>query len=208
MKSSEQLSSLELAVLAQIYIRPASGYEIRKVFADTPFRQFSSSPGAIYPVLKRLEGMGLVCGTVEQADTLRPKKVYEVSDDGARNLREHVAQPVTLDDVSCKLDELILRFGLLESLCGLEACEKFLHEFIQHSTQYTQELKKDISNQAQSASWTLSARLSQQFGFDVFAATCAWAQMSLKQVTAKRSEQNRQETKRTSTEKSIRKALK
>ena len=35
-----------------------SGYDVRMVFERTPMSRFSSSPGSIYPVLKRLERWG------------------------------------------------------------------------------------------------------------------------------------------------------
>ena len=72
MKKEPTGSTLSLAILGLIAQAPCSGYDVRKVFATTPMGHFSASPGAIYPALKRLEKEGLIGGTVDRAQTLRP----------------------------------------------------------------------------------------------------------------------------------------
>lgn len=192
MKKNTGLSTLELAILSQIYGRPASGYEIRKLFIETPARHFSSSPGAIYPALKRLENAGLITGTVEQSDTLRPKKVYQLSSDGASTMREHVSQDVSRADIATKLDELILRFGLLESLCGIEACECFLLDFAEKTNAYTQELKRNLQDHQQSQHYatSLSSQLAHEYGIEVFTKTNDWAKHALEAVQNKLAKSN------------------
>src|SRR6185295_20202168 len=54
------LSDLECALLGLLNQVPRSGYDLRKVFAETPFTHFSDSPGAVYPALRRLEGRGFL----------------------------------------------------------------------------------------------------------------------------------------------------
>jgi len=46
-------SLLELALLGLVLREQRSGYALRKVFAETALGGNSSSPGAIYPALKR-----------------------------------------------------------------------------------------------------------------------------------------------------------
>ena len=60
----ENDSLLGFALLGLLEERPRSGYDLRKVFAQTAMGTFSDSPGAIYPALGRLEKRGLVRGTV------------------------------------------------------------------------------------------------------------------------------------------------
>ena len=55
MTQTTDISTLSLAILGLIAQEWQSGYDIRKAFATTPMGHFSSSPGAIYPALKRLE---------------------------------------------------------------------------------------------------------------------------------------------------------
>ncbi|MDH5368031.1 MAG: PadR family transcriptional regulator, partial [Cyclobacteriaceae bacterium] len=53
-------TSLDYAILGLVHILPQSGYAIRKQFELTAIGNYSSSPGAIYPALKRLQKFGLV----------------------------------------------------------------------------------------------------------------------------------------------------
>ena len=57
---------LGYALLRLLYQKSRSGYDLRKVFAETAMGNYSSSPGAIYPALQRLEVDQLVLGRVEE----------------------------------------------------------------------------------------------------------------------------------------------
>ncbi len=72
MNENNNISTLSLAVLGLIVQRPRSGYDLRKVFSTTPMGHFSSSPGAIYPALIRIEKNGWVRGSIDTKKALRP----------------------------------------------------------------------------------------------------------------------------------------
>jgi len=65
----------------------ASGYEIKKAFAEGPFSHFhQASFGAIYPALNALSAEGLV-EVREQAQDKRPdKKIYSITQKGRNAL--------------------------------------------------------------------------------------------------------------------------
>jgi DNA-binding PadR family transcriptional regulator len=67
---------LEYAVLGLLHQSEQSGYDLRKVFAATALGNYSSSPGTVYPALKRLEKRGLVGGRIDDRTFLRPRKVF------------------------------------------------------------------------------------------------------------------------------------
>ena len=48
-------TALEYALLGLLHQQPQSGYDLRKVFETTALGNYSGSPGAIYPALRRLE---------------------------------------------------------------------------------------------------------------------------------------------------------
>jgi len=54
MKKHPQITVLGYALLGLLQQKAQSGYELRKVFAETAMGNYSSSPGAIYPALERL----------------------------------------------------------------------------------------------------------------------------------------------------------
>ena len=120
MTESTIQSALTLAILGLISQRPMTGYDLRKVFTTTPMWHFSSSPGAIYPALQRLENSGLIKGIVEGQDTLRPKRVYTLTEDGRQVLEQSLEQPITQDDVIRHRDDLVLRFILWVTSLGVK----------------------------------------------------------------------------------------
>ena len=75
-------TNLGFALLGLVHKEPMSGYDLRKVFAETALGNYSSSPGAIYPALARLEKQGLIIGKEDRSKSLRPKKLYRPSAKG------------------------------------------------------------------------------------------------------------------------------
>ena len=79
------VKTLCLAVLSR---RDATGYEIRKQFAEGPFAHFQkASLGAIYPALTRAAEEQLVTVTEEAQDGRPDKKVYSLTEAGRTALR-------------------------------------------------------------------------------------------------------------------------
>ena len=66
---------LDYAILGLIQDRPLSGYAIRKLFEETALGNYSSSPGTIYPALKRLQKLELI-SKIPQARAFPTGKAY------------------------------------------------------------------------------------------------------------------------------------
>ena len=144
MTKSTIQSTLGFAVLGLISQEPRTGYDLRKVFATTPMGHFSSSPGAIYPALKRLEEDGLIEGVVEGKDTLRPKRVYTLTEKGEAALKQRLSQPVTQNDIVWRMDDLLLRFVFMSDILGRGKTLDFLKEFLLQVESYTPSLEKHL----------------------------------------------------------------
>jgi len=129
MKQENELSTLSLAILGLIFQRPLTGYDLRKVFSTTPMGHFSSSPGAIYPALKRIEDAGWIRGRDGTGTTQRQRVVYEITPSGLKVLRRHLSKPVTRDDIIWHMDDLMMRFAFMDPLVGRETTLRFLHDF-------------------------------------------------------------------------------
>lgn len=132
MKHETGLSTLSLAILGLISQRPLSGYDIRRVFQTTPMGHFSSSPGAIYPALNRIEATGWIRPAAGGGGTGRQRTVYEVTPQGLEALRRHLSRPVTRDDIIWRMDDLMLRFAFMDGIVGREAALQFLCDFASH----------------------------------------------------------------------------
>ena len=180
MNENNNISTLSLAVLGLIAQRPRSGYDLRKVFSTTPMGHFSSSPGAIYPALKRIEKSGWVRGSIDNQKTLRPKMVYRITKRGKEMLKQHLLRPVTKDDVIWRMDDLMLRFAFIEQVVGRKRTLQFLKEFMteiesHHRSlrQYLDEVKEFISP---------CGRLAMENGIEIYKMNAKWAKRAIKEL--------------------------
>jgi DNA-binding PadR family transcriptional regulator len=139
-------TSLGYALLGLVHLQPQTGYDLRKVFETTPLGHYSSSPGAIYPALKRLEKKGLIRGEVAEADTMRPKRIYSSTPRGVEALRDWVSQPLTKDDFLHRDDELMLRFALMGSVVDDATTRRFLEQMLQALDAYIPELRQVLTS--------------------------------------------------------------
>jgi DNA-binding PadR family transcriptional regulator len=145
-------SSLSLAILGRVAMHPLSGYDVRKVFLTTAWKTYSSSPGAIYPALKRLEAGGFIKGNIEKQETLRPRKIYVLTEKGQKTLTEYLSRPITREDIVWRLNSIPLRFAFMEKLLGKENILSFLQQLQSEMGAYlsvliteNKPLKKDMS---------------------------------------------------------------
>jgi DNA-binding PadR family transcriptional regulator len=176
-------SNLVLAILGLVSITPLSGYDLRKIFTTTPMGHFSTSPGAIYPALRRLERRGLTKGTVKNANTLRPKQTFAITRKGLILLKEILSQPVTLDDVKWNLDGLLLRFAFMGTLFGKQTALDFLWELAAKTDAYVVTLQAHLERTG--AEMDATARYAQEHGIDQYRTTSAWAKRTMKELAGK-----------------------
>jgi DNA-binding PadR family transcriptional regulator len=144
-------SPLTLAVMGMLSQWSQSGYDLMKLFESSAIGNCSSSPGAVYPALKRLEEAGLIAGEVENEDTLRPRQVYHVTAAGKRALRDCLKRPVTREDVTRGAGEAILRFVFAGSLLGSEAAARILTEYAEEIGAYVPELEAELAGMPEEA---------------------------------------------------------
>jgi len=174
------ISTLSLAILGLITQKPRSGYDLRKVFSTTPMGHFSSSPGAIYPALKRIEKNGWIRGSIDHNKALRPRRIYRITAKGLDALRQHLLQTVTQDDVIWRMDNLILRFAFMDEVLGRECTLKFLEEFLAETKshvcslrQYQDQIKGIIP---------ATGRLAMENGINNYEINARWAERAIKEL--------------------------
>src|SRR5271167_52149 len=137
----EPTSVLGFALLGLVHQRPSSGYDLRKLFAETAMGSYSSSPGAIYPALERLEKRGLIKSAVEESSGLRRRRVYRVTAKGTRELKQWLSSPITRGGIVRGLAELMLRFAFMERALGAQASIQFLRNLKSELKAYIPTLK-------------------------------------------------------------------
>lgn len=180
-------TSLGYALLGLLHQRPRSGYDLRKLFAATPMAHYSSSPGAIYPALRRLEREGLITGSVDRSQSLRPKKTFRPTAKGIRQLKGWLSQPVRRDDVVFRLDELLLRFSLMGGLQTVVQTRRFLKSFAREVEAYVVELRRQ--QEALSGDAPLHGRLALDCGIQSYRAHARWAKRALSRFSSRKKRQ-------------------
>jgi DNA-binding PadR family transcriptional regulator len=171
-------TTLGFALLGLLHRQPASGYDLRKIFQSTPMAHYSSSPGAIYPALRRLEQQQLITGFVERGQTLRPRKTFKPTRLGTRALESWLGQPISRDDVAFRLDELLLRFAFMANLPNPDRTRAFLQDMIRELDSYIHDLQRQL--EALPPGPPPHPRLALECGIESYRAHAGWARRALK----------------------------
>jgi DNA-binding PadR family transcriptional regulator len=109
-------SELEGFVLGLVWqLGPCSPYEIRRHLQNSPSSQWSASAGAIYPLLRRLEALGLVRSKARRTGK-RERREYELTARGLSSLRTWVGPPMAESAVTVAHDPLRSRARFLGAL--------------------------------------------------------------------------------------------
>ena len=170
-------TTLEFAILGLLALAPHSGYDLLQIFETTAIGNYSSSPGAIYPALGRLEKRALIEGVVDDSHALRPKKVFRPTPDGKKVLRRWLRARITENDVQRHLDELLLRFAL-HSVVEKQASRDFLNDLARATDEYVAKLREQ--RKIFSDDEPPHGRMAFEFGIERYRACARWARRTLR----------------------------
>jgi len=169
---------LGYALLGLLHQQPLSGYDLRKIFASTPIGEFSDSPGAIYPALRRLQERGLVRGVVQESQGLRKRRVFRITPKGLASFKAWQSRPIVRDDMMTRRSgELLLRFVFMDQTFGPERALAFLREFARELSSYIPSLRQHLDVHANEM--PLSGRLALESGVQDYEARLRWARKSI-----------------------------
>lgn len=82
--------TIKYAILGFLSWRPFSGYDLKKLFADSLSFYWSGNNNQIYRTLVQLHNEGLVTVEVQVQADRPPRKVYTITEQGRAALREWV----------------------------------------------------------------------------------------------------------------------
>jgi DNA-binding PadR family transcriptional regulator len=175
---------LEYALLGLLHQREQSGYDLRKIFAATALGNYSSSPGTVYPALKRLEKGGLVEGRIDERTFLRPRRVFRASALGSEVLRRWLSKAVSREDVARGFDEVMLRFAFHAVLDDATATHRFLLVLAQQIDAYVKELEGQRAAIPPEA--PVQTRLALEAGIEQYRTSARWARGALEHFKQER----------------------
>jgi DNA-binding PadR family transcriptional regulator len=169
-----KIPSLGYALLGLLQPRPASGYDLRKIFSATSMKTYSDSPGAIYPALRRLESQDLIRGSIEGGAGLRRRRVFRLTAKGLSHLKSWITGPITRDDLMGGEKEILLRFAFAEQAVGTAAAVALLKSLEKAAGEYLSDLRQEFKVVHQDA--PVSGRLAFEYGVRAYEALWHWTQ--------------------------------
>jgi DNA-binding PadR family transcriptional regulator len=171
--SEQAPTTFRLAILGLIAPQPMSGYDLLKTFSTTAMAHFGSSPGTVYPALKRLEETGLIRGETQKQDTLRPRRVFRLTPAGERTLVAWLSQPVTREEIVQGIGAIHLRFVFAGNIIGHGEAMRVLREFAAEVEAYIPELEQQLA--ALSSGLSVYAEHALRHGIEMHRAEAQWA---------------------------------
>ena len=85
-----RLMSIKSAILGILSWKPSTGYELKKIFQDSSFMYWSGNNNQIYKALISMEDEELVTSKVIHQDDSPSKKIYTITEEGLKELKEWV----------------------------------------------------------------------------------------------------------------------
>ncbi|MFQ5698059.1 MAG: PadR family transcriptional regulator [Myxococcota bacterium] len=171
------------AVLGFLTLGPMSGYDIRKLVAQSTENFWSESFGQIYPALRRLEAERLIDKQVTASQGGRPRHVYTLNDRGRRALAAWLREPTEPGPVRIEL-LLKLFFG---ARCERETTRRQILDYrdrvandLERYRSITERLHRERADAADLPYWLLTLR----FGECDCAAHLAWCDEALEILEA------------------------
>lgn len=82
--------SIQHAILGFLSWKPLSGYDLKKLFAESPVMHWSGNSNQIYRALVELHQQGLVMREVQPQESLPARKEYRITAAGQAALRQWV----------------------------------------------------------------------------------------------------------------------
>ena len=168
-----QLTPFEHVLLGMIFVRPSSGYDLKRRFATSPMGVYQPSSGALYPALDRLERRGLLHSeALRQAAGGRARRVYQLTADGRQAHLGWVREPVRPETVAQDLGMLVLRFVMMADVLPPDEVLAFLASLRAALAGFVTGLEQAAAGPDVAAS--LAARLAVEHGLAVYRASLAW----------------------------------
>jgi DNA-binding PadR family transcriptional regulator len=129
--AGRQLTPFEHILLGLICRAPASGYDLKRIFAVTPMGLYQPSSGALYPALRRLELKGLIhtqASADERGQSARHRRVYEPTQTGQTAHVSWLRTPIQPATAARDLGLHLMRFVMMEHLLSAGEVLTFLQD--------------------------------------------------------------------------------
>src|SRR5215218_8995672 len=86
------------AILGFLIDEPMHGYALKRALSPALPRERRINDGVLYPLLRRMEGDGLISGRVERRDGAPDRRVFHPTEAGRRAFEEWLSSPIEEGD--------------------------------------------------------------------------------------------------------------
>ncbi len=165
-----RITTLDYAIMGLLQQGAKTGYVIRQVFEQTALGSYSSSPGTIYPALKKLERTGHV-----QKKALKEgeKEQFVLQAKGLEALSDWLKKGLSQEVIDKRMNEVLLKFAFMEDLLSKEERLHFLKELSRYLQESLDQLQ--LFHQTQGQHLALHGRLALENGIAGQKAHLRWA---------------------------------
>lgn len=163
-------TNLDYAIMGLLEQGAKTGYVIRQVFEQTALGNYSSSPGSIYPALKKLEKAGLIEKCLPPGEK---KSQFELTATGKDKLQQWLEAPFSGENIGKQLGEALLKFAFMETLVDLKKRLQFLQQLIDRLEEAVAEL--ETFRKAYADTLSLHGMLALENGIEGQKAQLRWA---------------------------------
>lgn len=170
------LTSLDFAILGLLTQNAKSGYQIRQVFETTAMGNYSSSPGSIYPALKKLQQLGLV----DKKNQEEKKSPFHITESGSIQMKKWLETPVVASDIPKNLPGLLLRFAFMDETIDLRIKLTFLYDFKRGCQDYLNSLLDFHKKQSQYM--PINGLLAFELGISSYETHIDWAEKAIERL--------------------------
>jgi DNA-binding PadR family transcriptional regulator len=173
-----RLTGFEQALLGLIFSQPSTGYDLKRRFATTSMGVYQPSSGALYPALDRLERRGLLASEAPpSADGGRPRRLYQLTEDGRQAHLDWLREPVVPEAVAQDLGLHLLRFVMMAQVLSEEAVAGFLDSLRAALAGLVAALERQVD--ATDVGANPYAGLAIEHGLAVHRASLAWTEQAM-----------------------------
>ena len=180
-----RLTDFEQVLLGMVSLQPSTGYDLKRRFATTPLGVYQPSSGALYPALERLERRGLLASQalpLPLAGHGRPRRRYQLTDEGRRAHLDWVRQPVVPETVAQDLGLHLLRFVMMGQVLPAETVIAFLNSLRTALAGFVGSLEQQSA--AIETAGNPYPALAAEHGLAVHRASLAWTDQAIARLTA------------------------
>ncbi|MEZ5039571.1 MAG: PadR family transcriptional regulator [Saprospiraceae bacterium] len=172
-----RITALDYAIMGLLQEGAKTGYVIRQVFEQTALGTYSSSPGSIYPALKKLEKRALV---IKKALAKGDKEQFVLLPAGKTALLAWLNSELQKEDIEKHMTEVLLKFAFMETLLSKKKRIDFLKNLAALLEEHIHELK--TFHQMHTDLLSLHGRLALENGIEGQAAHLRWTRHAIKEI--------------------------